>query len=96
MHYFSIHGLNDEHLGFLIIQKNHKNAKQGQLAIKCHHHSPHDNILKYFESQRLLWQQTNHYLTLLNDAHCPIGRLHQDKLTLNDQHFIINDLTGSI
>lgn len=59
MHYFSIHNLNNEHLSFFIIQKNHKNDKYGQLTIKYYNNFIHNHTLNCFESQMLSFMATN-------------------------------------
>lgn len=103
MHYFSIHTLNGEHLGFLIMLADDESQAQpqsGRFAVKLQsEQAPQDaesvRILSVLEqSQRLLFWRVEKERVSLFEGDQPAGSIRNEYLTVAGKQWVLNDLTG--
>lgn len=101
MNYFTIYTEDDEHVGFLIMLADdggEQDAQHGQFAIKLV-----DNALQaacklaqFADNTELLWYIHKDVVNLFDENEQPIGTIRQQYLTIQGQHFLLNDLTGAM
>jgi hypothetical protein len=108
MFYFSINSLDNHHLGFLVLMdeedSTYTNGATGYYAIKAQADETDQQacsvqwqILKQVSQYgSLSWYRQSDYVQLCNAENNIIGRLQQQHLNLCGQHFLLNDLTGTL
>lgn len=108
MLYFSINSSNNLHLGFLVLMDEDDSAYAdgavGYYAIKAQADEADQiacaaewRILSGLSQQAgLKWHKNHDYVQLCNANNEIIGQLRQQYLTLQGQHFVLNDLTGTL
>ena len=104
MHYFTVNSEDSRHLGFLVLMANDEATPQsGCCAVKAQaevadqQHCPAQwRVLTELAEATLFWQRHGEELYLLDPQGCRIGRLQQQYLKLNGQHFVLTDLTGTL
>ncbi|EGV34707.1 HLGFF motif protein [Neisseria weaveri] len=103
MHYFSIHTLAGEHLGFLVMMADneHENPPgSGYLTVKLQsEQAPKDEAAAQAVhacetvDSPLTWLLEKNGIALYGGTE-PIGRIRNEYLTLHGQTLVLNDLTG--
>lgn len=98
MHTFSLHTLDDEHIGFLVMLPENENEPQrkGSFALRIIHAQP--SPLSQWEQYdgELFWETRGNVVELFTEHDEPIGSIQQQYLTIGGKQFILNDLTGVI
>ena len=107
MHYFTINSEDNRHLGFLVLMVDDENdsaATGGCFAVKAQAEMADQQacpalwrVLQNLSAiNPLYWQQHGDSVRLLDDNGEPIGHLQQQHLKLNGQHFVLQDLSGTL
>ncbi|MGE9658680.1 hypothetical protein BGI05_05555 [Snodgrassella alvi] len=108
MFYFSINSPDNCHLGFLVLMDEDNSAytdgATGYYAVKAQADETDQQacpvqwqILQQLSVQdSLRWFRKADYVQLCDAENNIIGRLQQQYLILCGQHFILNDLTGTL
>lgn len=106
MYYFGISDQLRQHLGFMVLIDEQDSAastcEQGYFAIKIANDVPYSDsqtyqtLLQLSIRPMLLWQKQGDYLQLSDEDGVMIGKLQQQFLQLHHQHYILEDLTGTI
>ncbi|WP_239423419.1 HLGFF motif protein [Snodgrassella communis] len=108
MLYFSINSPDNHHLGFLVLMdkddSTYTNGGSGYYAVKAQADeadiqacSVQWHILQQLsQHDSLSWYRQSDYVQLCDAENNIIGRLQQQYLSLCGQHFLLNDLTGTL
>lgn len=98
MHTFSLHTLDDKHIGFLVMLPENPNEPQRQGAFAIRLIEPKISQLNQWEQYdgELLWETRNNIVELFTENNEYIGSIQQQYLTISGQQFLLNDLTGVI
>lgn len=98
MHTFSLHTLDDEHIGFLVMLPENDNEPQRKGAFAIRIINSQCQQLNQWEQYNgeLLWETRGNAVELFTEHDEPIGSIQQQYLTIGGKQFILNDLTGVI
>lgn len=105
MYYFSISSQDNIYLGFMVLMdENNSDAIQGNngyLAIKTVEEKPNSlpeyQILFNLSQQPLiLWHKTNQWIEVTYADGTYIGKLQQQFFIVDQYHFLLEDLTGTV
>lgn len=103
MYQFSLHTPEGEHIGFLIMLANdEQHPTNGQLALKLlsnlsaqllHKHQP---IVRLAREKTLFWTIASERVTLFDVEQTPCASIYQQWLNIGGEHYLLNDLTGTL
>lgn len=107
MYYFSVNSEDNRHLGFLVLMmadEHQDHGDHGFLALKAQA-EPADQqacaeqwrvLTRWAKVPQLAWRQQGEAVVICDADGSDIGRLQQQFLRLGGQHFVLNDLTGTV
>lgn len=109
MYYYSIENEDAQHLGFLVVmghdpEANAQHCESGFFALKAqadeavqHTYQAAWRVLQQRSKQEgLCWQKQADYLLLSDAEGTVIGRLQHQYLRLDNQQYLLSDLTGTL